>query len=75
MTDKRFWIGVVSREHVQRGIRGGFVQLSHGRKAPLQRLRAGDGFIYYSPGARYPTGDICQMFTAIGIVKSSVIYQ
>jgi len=75
MTDKRFWIGVVSREHVQSGIRGGFVQLSHGKKDPLQRLRAGDGFIYYSPRASYPTGDLCQMFTAIGIVKSGVIYQ
>ena len=25
------------------GVNGGFMQLNHGKKAPLQRLRAGDG--------------------------------
>lgn len=75
MSNKQFWIGVVSREHVQFGVRGGFIQLNHGKKAPLQRLHAGDGFVYYSPKTSYPTGETCQMFTAIGVVKSGEVYQ
>ena len=75
MTDRQFWIGVVSREHVQIGVNGGFVQMNHGKKAPLQKLKAGDGFVYYSPKTSYPNGESLQMFTAIGIVKSGEVYQ
>ena len=74
-SNQQFWIGVVSREHVQIGVNSGFVQLNHGKKAPLQKIHAGDGFVYYSPKTSYPTGEPCQMFTAIGIVKSGEIYQ
>ena len=75
MSSRQFWIGVVSRAHVQIGVSGGFVQLNHGKKAPLQKLQATDGFVYYSPKTSYPTGEPCQMFTAIGIVKSGEVYQ
>ena len=75
MPGRQFWIGVVSREHVQIGVKDGFVQLNHGKKAPLQRLHAGDGLIFYSPKTAYPDGEPCQMFTAIGMVKTGEIYQ
>jgi hypothetical protein len=75
MSSKQFWIGVVSRAHVQVGVKGGFAQLNHGKKAPLQRLHAGDGLIYFSPKTTYPDGELCQMFTAIGVVKTGEIYQ
>ena len=75
MPGKQFWIGVVSRAHVQIGLEGGFVQLNHGKKAPLQKLSAGDGFVYYSPKTSFPDGEPCQMFTAIGIIKNGEVYQ
>ncbi len=75
MSNKQFWIGVVSREHVQLGINGGYIQLNHGKKAPLQKIHAADGFIYYSPKTSYPNGEPLQMFTAIGIVKTGEVYQ
>ncbi len=75
MPGRQFWIGVVSRAHVQIGVNGGFVQLNHGKKAPLQRLHAADGFVFYSPKTSFPTGEPYQMFTAIGVVKSGEIYQ
>ena len=75
MTDRQYWIGVVSRQHVQVGLNGGFVQLNHGKKAPLQKLKAGDGFVYYSPKTSYPDGEPLQMFTAIAIVKAGEVYQ
>jgi EVE domain len=54
---------------------GGFIQLSHGRKAPLQGLRAKDALIMYSPRTAYPDGEVLQSFTAIGVVTSGEIYQ
>jgi hypothetical protein len=75
MADRNFWIGVVSRSHVQLGVQGGFVQLGHGKRAPLARLQAGDGLVMYSPRTSYPDGEALQSFTAIGIVTSGQIYQ
>jgi hypothetical protein len=75
MADRNYWIGVVSRSHVQLGAQGGFVQLGHGKRAPLERLRAGDGLVMYSPRTSYPSGEALQSFTAIGIVTSGEIYQ
>jgi hypothetical protein len=75
VSDRSFWIGVVSRSHVQVGVQGGFMQLSHGKKAPLQRLRAGDGLVMYSPRTSYPDGEVLQSFTAIGVVTSGEVYQ
>src|SRR5215831_4564973 len=72
---RQFWIGVVSREHVLRGVAGGFAQLGHGKSAPLKRMRANDGFIYYSPRLSYPDGAPYQRFTAIGIVETGEVYQ
>lgn len=42
MTSRGYWIGVVSRSHVHIGVKGGLIQLNQEKKAPLQRLRAGD---------------------------------
>jgi hypothetical protein len=70
-----YWIGTVSRSHVQRGVRGGFIQLNHGKKAPLQRMGRGDVLAMYSPRVDYPDGEPLQAFTALGIVKSGEVYQ
>jgi EVE domain len=75
MADRNYWIGVVSRSHVQLGVQGGVVQLGHGKRAPLARMRAGDGLVMYSPRTSYPDGEALQSFTAIGIVTSGQIYQ
>jgi len=75
LSNRNFWIGVVSRSHVQVAVQGGFIQLNHGKKAPLQRLHAGDGLILYSPRTAYPAGEILQTFTAVGEVTSGKIYQ
>jgi hypothetical protein len=74
-TSKNHWIGVVSRAHAQLGVEGGFIQLNHGKKAPLNRLHAGDGIVVYSPRSAYPDGEVLQRFTAIGTVMTGEIYQ
>jgi len=52
VSERNHWIGVVSRSHVQVGVSGGFMQLSHGKRAPLQKLRAGDDLIAQAMGYR-----------------------
>lgn len=71
----RYWLGVVSKNHVQRGVKGGFAQVCHGKKAPLMKLAAGNGFIYYSPRIAMDSPVACKCFTAIGKVKNGKVYQ
>lgn len=71
----RAWIGVVSREHVLRGVSDGIAQLGHGKRAPLARLSAGDWLVYYSPKTSYPDGEELRAFTAIGTVTDNEIYE
>jgi len=70
-----YWIGVVSRSHVQIGVRGGFIQLNHGKRAALQRLKANDFLAMYSPRCEHPDGEPLQAFTALGAVVSGEVYQ
>ena len=72
---RNYWVGVVSRSHVKIGVKGGFIQLNHGKKAPLERLKAGDMLAMYSPRESYPDGPVLQAFTAIGTIKSGKVYQ
>jgi hypothetical protein len=71
----RFWIGVASREHVQRGVDGGFCQLCHGKAQPLKRMSAGDWIIYYSSKENFGSSEPCQQFTAIGEVIGEQVYE
>ena len=75
MHERRYWIGVVSRDHVANAVAHGFVQLNHGKAAPLERMQAGDGFAFYSPREAYPGGATLQAFTAIGRVRTGQVYQ
>jgi hypothetical protein len=75
MNQQQFWIGVVSKDHVDRAIAGGFAQVNHGKAGPLERMHAGDGFAFYSPRTSYPDGTPLQAFTAIGRVRSGTVYQ
>ncbi|MGB7099105.1 MAG: EVE domain-containing protein [Xanthobacteraceae bacterium] len=69
-----YWIGVASAEHVRRGRGGGFMQLSHGKAAPLKRVKPGDRIVYYSPTVTLGGKDKLQAFTAIGTVKDREPY-
>ena len=71
----RHWIGVVSRQHVLRGVAGGFAQIGHGKAAPLRRLAVGDWLIYYSPVEALDEAVPCRRFTAIGRVRGADVYQ
>ena len=60
-----FWINTVSRDHVQRGVAGGFTQANHGKPNLLRKMARGGWVVFYSPKTHYPTGEPLQAFTAI----------
>jgi hypothetical protein len=75
MSVHRNWIAVASAEHVQRGREAGFMQVCHGKAAPLARVQPGDHVIYYSPTGAFRGGDKLQAFTAIGVAQTGEPYQ
>ncbi len=71
---QKFWCGVVSREHILRGVTGGFCQVCHGKRAPLDRMKVGDGIVFYSPTEQFKGKQRCQRFTAIGQIVGGHTY-
>lgn len=70
-----YWINTVSRDHVVRGVAGGFTQANHGKPHMLRKMARGDWIIFYSPRTTFPDGPPLQAFTAIGQVSDDVPYQ
>ena len=71
----RAWLGVVSADHTQRAVEGGFIQLNHGKRYGVARLRQGDGFAIYSPTEQYRAKTPLRAFTALGVVADDAPYQ
>ena len=71
----RNWLAVASADHVKVGLKGGFMQVCHGKGGPLNRLAPGDKVVYYSPLEELGGKNICRSFTALGLVKSGLPYQ
>lgn len=69
------WINTVSRDHVERGVRGRFTQANHGKPHMLRKMSRGDWIVFYSPKTAYPDGEPLQAFTAIGQVADDEPYQ
>lgn len=70
----KYWIEVISKDHTQRAVEDGFIQLSHGKEMPLKRLHAGDWLLIYSSKLSIDSKEKCQSFTAIGRVSDEEIY-
>jgi len=75
MSSVKYWIATISKEHTQRGVNGGFIQVCHGKQAPLKRMKKGDYLIVYSSKISMEGNEKCQTFTAIGKVKDDEVYQ
>ena len=64
----RHFIGVAAKEHVDRGVEGGFCMLGHGRRGFVAGLQKGDWLFYYAPRERLDDGARVQAFVAAGRV-------
>jgi EVE domain-containing protein len=71
----KYWIIVASKDHLQRGLAGGFIQANHGKAAPLKRMHQGDFVIFYSPKVEFEKPEKLQCFTAICKLVDENIYQ
>jgi hypothetical protein len=69
---RRNWIAVACADHARRGSAvpdQGFMQVCHGKCAPLKRMAPGDRVAYYSPSTTMGGKDRLQRFVSIGLVK------
>jgi hypothetical protein len=74
-SERGYFVNTVSRDHLQRGIDGGFTQANHGRITGLKRLKRGDLIVFYSPKTAFEGGEPLQSFTALGRVADDEPYQ
>jgi len=73
----RNWIAVASAEHARLGRDHrpvGFMQVGHGKHAPLKRIAPGDRVAYYAPAIVYGGTDKLQSFVSIGVVQPGEAY-
>lgn len=71
------WIAVASAEHARRGCATpaqGYMQVCHGKCAPLKRVLPGDRVAYYSPTITMGGKDKCQSLVSIGLVRGGEPY-
>lgn len=71
----KYWLAVVSRDHVRRGVALGIAQANHGKRTAVERMRPGDGLVYYSPRTGMREGDAVKSFTAIGTIDDRPVWQ
>lgn len=74
MRVKKYWIATISKEHTERGINGGFIQVCHGKEAPLKRMQKEDYLLIYSSKITIEGNEKCQAFTALGKVIDDEVY-
>ncbi len=71
------WIAVASADHARRGrdeMLPGFMQVGHGKLAPLKRVKPGDRVAYYAPTVTFGAQDKFQSFVSLGIVQPGEPY-
>jgi len=71
----KYWINVISKNHVLRGVQEGITQSGHGKEAPLKKMHEGDWIIFYSPKQSLEGDEKLQAFTAIGQMPDDEIHQ
>jgi hypothetical protein len=71
----KYWLAIVSRDHVRRGVDLGIAQVGHGKRSGVARMRPGDWLIYYSPRASLTSREPLRAFTAIGEISDATVWQ
>ena len=71
----KYWVAVVSKEHVLKGKEEEIMQVCHGKSAPLQRISKGDFILFYSSKQKMGDKNPLQKFTAIAQATDDEIYQ
>jgi hypothetical protein len=74
---QRFWLIVVSKDHVIRGTTEKIAQACHGRKTWISKPSKGDGVLFYSPKIEFlntKKSNSLMKFTAFGYFQDDEVY-
>ncbi len=71
----KYWIAVISKDHVIKGKEWKILQVCHGKKTPLKRIHKEDYIIFYSSKISINDKKPYQKFTAIAKATDDTIYQ
>jgi len=52
----KYFLIVASKDHVLKGVKGGFAQAGHGRKDLMSKPSKGDWLVYYSSKDKFENG-------------------
>lgn len=74
-TMTKYFLICASRDHVLKGVKGGFAQAGHGRKDFISKPLKGDWVVFYSSKDKFENGKPLQKFTALGKVTDEDPYQ
>lgn len=74
MRAKKYWLAAISKEHAERAVDGGFIQVFHGKEGPLKRMQKDDYLVIYSSKITMQGNEKCQAFTALGKVMDDQVY-
>lgn len=73
--ESRFWVHIVSLDHVRQSVAGAFIQSSQGEKDRLAALSRRDYVVFYSPRTKFRKGKPLQEFSALGMVEDGEPYR
>ncbi|MBN8570981.1 MAG: EVE domain-containing protein [Ignavibacteria bacterium] len=65
-TSHKYWVVVACKDHIMKGVEGGFMQANHGKEAPLKRISKGDRVLFYASKQEMNDKAPYQKFVAIG---------
>ena len=71
----KYFLICATKDHVLKGVNGGFAQAGHGRKDYISKPSKGDWIVYYSSRDKLENGKLLQKFTAIGKITDDEAYQ
>ena len=71
----KYWLAVVSAQHVDYGVSLGIAQTNRGKPQGISKMSPGDGLVYYSPKTSYPDGEPLKAFTAVGRIADGEPWQ
>ena len=71
----KHWIAVISLAHAQIAAKSNFLQVCHGKKAPLRATNAGDEVFIYCPKREICVSQSLKLIAFRGIFDDNHIYQ
>jgi hypothetical protein len=71
---QKFWLIVASKDHIEKGVSGGFAQACHGKMKPISKPQKGDGVLFYATREKYNENtNRIKRITAVGFFEDEKV--